>query len=773
MAESQTPVVSGVGAAELAFQSTVSDRFVYARQFVPLDLNKADDTPLLSIPQAQRLSAFAELIGLPELNQALRRLERNDVQKYLLEALTDRAPGLRSTIRIANTDLVREVGPQLVDEAALRRGDARLVERGGVTPLSVSSSLDPAQFGESFSHLIKSEMGYLFLDRTRIRPSGFEPGEWIFGLSLFAGEEVTLEQKTFSKREITFEQQNEEEKQFDLELSSTLSTELQEGAQRQNNLTTASALQVGAGFSEAPSIPVRANTSYTDSVNQAHTDSEQESVKTSEASTSKVASKYRSVHRTTFRVASEERFESTAKRVIRNPSRFVPMGVHYFKLMKKLTLRQERYGVRLCWSPSLRDPGLAFTMKLEQGRLKILADAEKVQLPDKPPKPRELVANGRNSSSATLNANRWDHLWCNQSYDYDIEVPIPAGFVWDGDKEYIRDHLVVEAHVDRDRTVGVELRGEPQVSGDHVSAKVHVWVTDAFGGKCGKVYITAAIWCIPDPSAQSADYKARLDAWSVELAAWETKCDTILKPRREQAEKDVTAWIAAMWKNFSPMEEMIGLVVSQLFPAGIRNEFWEIEHWRQVFDWENAAYYLYPGWWSNQPTRDPTLPPTHFINASWARLYLPIRIGFERPALRWIHGKVVTGPLDVASERAFDRVEGELSDFREHNFGSSTETSILDAVVDGGCPVFEERFICMGTWEEQLPTDGTHIEVVQSKTTALDSVLAGELADAHELRQAQRQELKARSSLEQALVQHPPDTVELHFSNKATGQSPA
>jgi hypothetical protein len=54
------------------------------------------------------------------------------------------------------------------------------------------------------------------------------------------------------------------------------------------------------------------------------------SVKTTQTSSSKITSKYRSQHKTTFTVSTENRFESTSKRVIRNPNPFTPIDLLYF-----------------------------------------------------------------------------------------------------------------------------------------------------------------------------------------------------------------------------------------------------------------------------------------------------------------------------------------------------------------------------------------------------------------------------------------------------------
>ena len=109
-------------------------------------------------------------------------------------------------------------GPALMNMAGV--GNA---ERNWLMGVAMPAADQETQF---FLNLLQSEIGYLFLDRTRITPSGFAIGEHIYGLGLFAGEEITIEQKSYSKKQLTYEEQNEEEKQFDLELSSSLSTEI-------------------------------------------------------------------------------------------------------------------------------------------------------------------------------------------------------------------------------------------------------------------------------------------------------------------------------------------------------------------------------------------------------------------------------------------------------------------------------------------------------------------------------------------------------------------
>ncbi|MEE3918926.1 hypothetical protein V2I01_12315 [Micromonospora sp. BRA006-A] len=91
---------------------------------------------------------------------------------------------------------------------------------------------------EFLAGLLQSDVGIAFLDRTRIRPVGFALGEHVYALALAPGEEAVLEQRTYTtKRELTLEEQNESEQQTDVELTSALTTELQEGFERQKSLT--------------------------------------------------------------------------------------------------------------------------------------------------------------------------------------------------------------------------------------------------------------------------------------------------------------------------------------------------------------------------------------------------------------------------------------------------------------------------------------------------------------------------------------------------------
>jgi hypothetical protein len=87
----------------------------------------------------------------------------------------------------------------------------------------------------------------------------------------------------------------------------------------------------------------------------------------------------------------------------------------------------------------------------------------------------------------------------------------------------------------------------------------------------------------------------------------------------------------------------------------------------------------------------------------------------------YLYGKVKTGPESI--EKFIVRVLSEIHDWRVQNLGGPDEIVITRS---GGesCPDVEQRFVCLGKWTEDLPTDGVHTEVTLAMTTAADPLTA-------------------------------------------------
>jgi hypothetical protein len=771
-----------------------SVRFVFSRYFVPLRLDfPHSETPLL--PEYKK-AQIAELMAAGKIDTARVHeivdaggmpdtFGRNGLN-FELEGERDGNPELREAIEgaeldkgglfesvvevtmqsRATSDLLRRVGEEvrssLVGLRALEVEPIAFAQ----PPLPSDVNRRPrAQTDVDFVNyilgLLQSDIGYVFLDRTRIRPSGFRIGEHVFALSLAPGEEVTLEHKTFAKRQMTFEEQNEREEQFDLELASTLTTELVEGFElaKSRNDTSGLSLSHTGQYTSPEFFWGKINAShtigYTRNVTEASNETTRRSAKDSQTASSKVAAKYRTLHKTTFRVSEERGFESTSKRVVRNPNRYTPITLHYFKVLQQLELQQERYGVRLCWTPSVHDPAANFFEQLRVGKKKIIDDATAtVPLPPKVPvKPTSTDPNTASIEerwlhSERIEADKWGFTG-DQRHDYIVDIPYSSDFAWDGVVSSLQ--LLVETT----RTeYSAEIRGIPvpasSEGGSVLRVVVHIgapsWINGPriwfqVGARFVKVKAAPA-----DQSAEDAQYAAAVAQYATALKDWEDKRDAIMGAATEAAAK----WEADMLARLEPVTEMINQITRSTFPPSVRDELWEIDLWQKLFDWEQATHVPYPGWWADGALRDPTREPNDFVNASWARLYLPVRPGMERLALRWIFGKKIGAPLDGDTEVAFDRLLEDLGEYRRTRFGDDQEISIHD----GECPTIHDVYQCIAQWTDLMPTDGTHVEVIQGATSAADNTTAHEAEDEASHREALLEDLTAGTELKKETIKH-------------------
>jgi hypothetical protein len=213
---------------------------------------------------------------------------------------------------------------------------------------------------------------------------------------------------------------------------------------------------------------------------------------------------------------------------------------------------------------------------------------------------------------------------------------------------------------------------------------------------------------------------------------------------------------------------MMSQVIEQRFANSYRDEYWEIEYWQRIFDWERASFVAYPSWWSSAENRCPQLDPADFLNASWARLYLPVRAGMERLALRWLLGKSVAEPLSAEIEAGIDAVVDDLRKFRETALGQQDELPDLN----GESQKVVEKVHSLGSWDVLMPTDGTHLETIQGITSAADSVTALELTDAANLRAALIENEKITVKLKDVAKDRmtAPAAIQVQLGDGSTGE---
>ena len=788
---------AGVDPGQMGFTFTPADRFVEQRLLVPLRFTQ-DVTLVTPSKAAQIVGLLDQTLQQPDMNleQVEDILHRYDLDP-LVEVMqrvvsepepnetplptarvreerespqpqdnpsgrTDSAPG--GTPRNGRaTNGTRDDGgggpapwfarTGMIPDESHDRETVELANNAVVLPEATVAALNvdtPMKADVSVARLLNNDVGILFLDRTRVRPVGFCPGDHITTISLGPGEELTVEQKSFSKREATYEEVNDTERQFDLELSSTLANSIEEGMSRAEQHTASSGWNVGGSISgEYKGVKVGINGGYSSSVSDADQKSRTRSSTDSFTASRKVASKYRTQHKTTFRIVTEQRFEATSKRVLRNPNRYTPVDLHYFKVLQRMQMTQERYGVRLCWAPFVPDPAFGVVQRIEAQR-QVLRDKYKPVLAAKPLPPNPPAARPPQVVSSPVVTVKDFSFTGGLSADFDLEVSPPAHYAWDRDAQFVIDSLVGTAIGSvNNRGPSWYVVGQPFANGEgKVQVKVHVGVGEGspFGNK-GRIELQVWAQFVATPDQADATYQAAYAAWEAAVATWEANNAKAITEADAKAKAEGDAYEAEVWQNLNATNELLNRIVAALWPLQLRDEASEVDLWRQLFEWESAAFDLYPSWWSDRPMRNPLAEPTDFRNASWARVYLPLRTGREAEALEFILTGGDPRKLDSAVSQIVATTLNDLKAYRAQQFGTETGGPVSTPGQPQGTPNnLNEKVLTLGRWEELLPTDGTHCEITVALTTGADVLSRAELDDANQLRDAWVKQVEGAST---------------------------
>jgi hypothetical protein len=575
-----------------------------------------------------------------------------------------------------------------------------------------------------------STIGLLFLDRTRIVPIESVLGEELMSLSLAPGETVVLEQQTFSKKTVSFEEQNEASQEYSLQSDSTLTTALEDGLtnQQQNSNKTTAGISGTIGGKFGP-VTASVTPDFSNSVASADTSTQQHSVKNTRTLSTKVSSTYRAQHKTVMRISTERTFQNTSTRTLHNPNRFTPIDLRYFKIYQRLQLSLERYGVRLAWAPTIAWPGAAVLEEARQAQREVIqAAVNATSLPAPPvhpvPPPTLLtqVVGGPSSGPVKFKPGLSVGWTQGVSADEVVTLPIPSGFEWNKQPPALK---VSEPHGSSGAfNGGVTITPPPYVdSSGNLVVPLHAGYPNNV-----EVEVTVTAEFVQIPPAVDAAYQAELAHYNQELAGYTAQVAALQAAAAAGAEQSAKEAYVAVVDNAEPLGVCIAQVIDSDLPQTVRAEPALIDVWTTLFDWSGATVQLYPAWWTpNQAgtlkLSDPAEPPTSFINASWARLYLPIVPGMEIPALEAI--SAVQGGFGTSA--ALAKLVKELKTYRTQTFGSETETPLGQPAPGARCPPALDEYQCLATWTELLPTEGTHLEVLQASTSAQDEVSAGEI----------------------------------------------
>lgn len=627
-----------------------------------------------------------------------------------------------------------EEDAQAAAQAAGRRGRGQA--SGGLVQIG-------SPLGEAL-RAIGSQIGVLFLDRTRIRPKRAVLGEELLSLSLAPGEQVTIEQKTFSQRETTFEEQSEESQETDIELESTLTTGMEQALGKQLSEGSTTSESVSASIKPPPieGVQVSIDPSFSHSVNSANSSSATTSVKRTSQTTRKIASKYRSVHKTTLRVSTQQQFTSSTQRTLRNPNSFTPIDLRYYKIYQELELCHERYGVRLAWAPAVLRPGADVLARANAAYQAVIEEAlVAVTLPAAPTPPAAEKEKTVASDAQTVsNTGIWSSTWgVSEQITVRIEPPSGEAWSWDADTGFISSHLIVNVvqHPKDEPNIGVT--GAWVDSSGVVTVTIHVGWS---GG--GEVSIQAQARFVQSNSAEQLAYQQQYAAYQAQKTTLMAQAKSAALPEAREARKRVL-------ESCDPLAETLRQAISSDIPTGLRSSLEDLELWRSLFDWDGAGLALFAGWWGDA-LPDPESSSDAFVNALAARLYLPIRPGLERVATELV-AQAVAG--EGGAQLSASDVEGlieEVDRLRERELGGVQELELGEPDREG-CAPLKDKYVCLGTWTEVLPTEGTHLEVVQASTAATDELNSARVADDAAMRHAQTALVQSERSLQAAVKQ--------------------
>lgn len=617
-----------------------------------------------------------------------------------------------------------------------------------------------------------TEFGWLFLDRTRLRPAGFALGEHLTTLSLAPGEELTVEQRSFTKIERSFEEARETETTTDLELSSTYSTELGESLDWQVSLgrkkTEGSGQKASASYE---GVGVETSAQQANDLTDGDTRTARTSTKASENTTRKVAAKQRRQHKTIMKLSQESRFESGSKRILRNPNAQAPIDLVYFKIQQRLQIFHERYGVRLCWAPAVAKPGTRFLERLQERYDALIAAAlAEIDVGAVPVAPSSLIAGLPQTAQAIELASRFDPVWGGQSADYTIDIVAPANYTWDGQTPVV-DFQFTGSRPARGRLLTAAR------TGSGVRLIVHVGIADcrnptqpAFWQATGTATLTctADFIPLPNPGADQA-YATAFASYTAQLADHNSKLAVAKAAAMREVDADWEKERATLIANADMTTEIVGMLIEQAFPAQVRDDPWELDFWERIFDFPRISIRLYPSWWNGPALNDPSGNADSFLNASWARLYLPIRPDAEDNALRWLVERRLSGQASPQLEGLIARLATDLEAYRLANFGSATEGPFSTGAMVGTCATIGDQSKCLGYWEEVIPTDGTHLEVLQATTSATDDSakarIDAEIALAVEKARSETHEARIRETLAGGSLGDLGDHVTIHIGS--------
>ncbi|MGI8330420.1 hypothetical protein ACRYCC_10690 [Actinomadura scrupuli] len=765
------------------FVASHPDRFVASRAFTPLLCSWWAPTVKSKATAILLASALGDLPDEPEaLGQkfAERLAERGaEFEKGLHPGDPVDLEAARQIVAETYSEVYLPAGPKA---AADRAGIERLPgpEIAGWQVATASAAVTPDDVARVFAgsqglvttstgapsaitkgverYLDIGWLGILFYDRLRLRPSGLAAGDQVYALSLAPGEEVTLTQRSETKRSAAFEEIVDQTMEQELEFNSTWSTGL---TQQDADSTTSSSggnlsASVGVDLFGLINVDIGGGLNAQDS----HTKTTSTQTQNTRQTTRRAASKARQEHKTTFRVGTDALEEFGSRRVLRNANPSRALTLTFFKLYQKYRVILERHDAKLCVSLCVDDPGA----HLRQELLEELAKLDPVAPAGTVP---EIPAAGQQIQDFDL-----DNPTRGITAEVEFTTELPTGTLltgWSLDITGFRlrqGAAVVDVDPSRFASAGgswafVNTSGPVVGSTGEQRHRVHFILP---GGVMG-LSSTASVrftWRYAPDSSFTDDVTAALEA------ARQKVRDSFSADRVMRILEEVRAGAR-------------DLVFRQLFEqtllAGVRAKKTDppcdlLEQIRQCFDWNEAVIQYLPWWLTSagyQRREDLrrlllTLPGDtqsdliidDLLVASKARVYLPIRRGREKDAVQLLAGKgnvPCVADFIAWRDQQLGQLPYPLPDYTAITaIGPSLATPAGAADWEHDWERQRGKFLVLDEWSELLPTDGVHVEPSLSTCGATDEYRTAALTSDLRTSAALQEDELARAELARSLA---------------------
>jgi hypothetical protein len=525
-------------------------------------------------------------------------------------------------------------------------------------------------------------------------------GEHLESVGLAAGEETIFEIRAFRRQSRSIEDVLEREYERNME-SSTQDTDTDSTSDNTSDNQGSSNADSNQGSlrlsAPADTVPVEAqgSTASSDTIQHATTTATQISCNRSITTSKKASARLRTSHKITSKETIETGLETLTRKVIRNPNPISPISLHYFKVMQRLELQQQRLGMRLCWAPFVLDPGAALRRRMRDAAEAVLQaalDALDLPAPPTPPEPK-MAPSWREGIGEIVQAGPGGQF----HEILHLHATVNDGEVFTGDARVRKEG----SGAARTAVNIFDVDSAPDDNG-RVSMDVNVIDGADYLGIFDEVFVTPLIKilrAVPGYEQKYVQYQDMLNTYQTEVAR-------LTRTARYEAQPEADAAAMDILGKTDIRSELMGAVVDQFLRPGSSAGSQEIEYWTRMFEFENASYQIYPGWWCNRPLPLPMLGSESFVNASIARVFLPVRPGYES---KFVDETLVPSLPERTRRQLLGMLLGKL----------------VKPVTEGQKEFLDNnqqpKPIALGaSWTEFTPTNGVHVETEICATTAAD-----------------------------------------------------